>query len=282
MKHMAIKINRVIALLLALIVAAAAMGTTVSPIYGASAGSVVKKAKVKVSLTAGEGFVTVKWNKVKQATGYEVYSAEEKAGKYKKIATVKKSATIKFVHKNLKQGKAYYYKVRAYQTVKGKKVYSKYSAVKGKKTLMGLNAHIDAFLKKAIKTSMTKEQKLKAAYEYMRDQYRYIPRSMVNKDDAAWMNQYAKAFFADKGGNCYSWAAAFTVIAKKLGYEAQVCAGTLDGKVKRTEHAWTEITIDGIAYIFDPQTENIEKLKDGTIDLYKLAYDNGDYVYTKK
>lgn len=172
MKQSTSKTNRITALLLALIVAAAAMGISASPAYGAAAGSAVKKAKVKVSLTAGEGSVTVKWNKVKQAGGYEVYSSEKKAGKYKKASTVKKGATVKFVHKNLKQGKTYYYKVRAYQTVKGKKVYSKYSAVKGKTTLMGLNAHIDAFLKKATKTSMTKEQKLKASYEYMRDQYR--------------------------------------------------------------------------------------------------------------
>ena len=105
---------------------------------------------------------------------------------------------------------------------------------------------------------------------------------MVSKGDTSWTGKYAKAFFADKGGNCYSWAAAFTSIAKKLGYESKVCAGTLDGKVKRTEHAWTEITIDGAAYIFDPQTENIEKPKDSSIDLYKLAYDNEDYVYTKE
>ena len=100
----------------------------------------VSKYKIGVSATApasvkatkaGTKQVTVKWQKVKRAAGYEVYRSDSKNGTYKKISTIKKSATVKYTDKKgLKKGKTYYYKVRAYKTVKGKKYYTDFSAVK--------------------------------------------------------------------------------------------------------------------------------------------------------
>ena len=49
---------------------------------------------------------------------------------FKKIATMKKAGKVSYVNKKLKRGKTYYYKVRAYKVVSGKKVYGKFSAVK--------------------------------------------------------------------------------------------------------------------------------------------------------
>ena len=100
----------------------------------------VSKYKIGVSATApasvkatksGTKQVTVKWQKVKRAAGYEVYRSSSKNGTYKKISTIKKSATVKYTDKKgLKKGKTYYYKVRAYKTVKGKKYYTDFSSVK--------------------------------------------------------------------------------------------------------------------------------------------------------
>lgn len=77
--------------------------------------------------------ITVKWTKVTGASGYEIYRATKKSGKYKKIKTVTKAKTVTFTNKKLKKKKTYFYKVRAYKTVAGKKYYSKFSAVKSKK-----------------------------------------------------------------------------------------------------------------------------------------------------
>lgn len=114
----------------------------VKPYLGKKEGSASKKvsakpvpAKATLSSVKNSGSktVTVKWKKVSGASGYEIYSATSKNGKYKKVATVKKGGTTSCKHTKLKKGKTYYYKVRAYRTVNGKKVYGKYSEVKSVK-----------------------------------------------------------------------------------------------------------------------------------------------------
>ncbi|MBO5373039.1 MAG: fibronectin type III domain-containing protein [Lachnospiraceae bacterium] len=80
---------------------------------------------------AGSKKVTVKWGKVTRANGYEIYRSQTRNGKYKKIKTIKKANTVKFVDKKgLKKGKTYFYKVRAYKKAKGKTYYSAFSTVK--------------------------------------------------------------------------------------------------------------------------------------------------------
>jgi len=67
------------------------------------------------------------WAKVTGAAGYEIYRSDEKSGTYKLIKTV---TTNSCTNSGLKAGSKYYYKVRAYKTVNGKKVYGVYSDVK--------------------------------------------------------------------------------------------------------------------------------------------------------
>ncbi len=79
--------------------------------------------------------VILNWNKVSGASGYEIYETDTKVnGKaegYKKIATITSGSTVTYTRLNLKLKKTYYYKVRAYRIVSGKKVYADYSNVKG-------------------------------------------------------------------------------------------------------------------------------------------------------
>lgn len=88
----------------------------------------------KVKLKAGNGQVTIKWKKIKGVSGYAIYRSTKKSGGYKKIKTVKKASTTSYTNKNLSSNKKYYYKVRAYKNVKGKKVYGSYSSVKSVRT----------------------------------------------------------------------------------------------------------------------------------------------------
>ena len=71
--------------------------------------------------------IILTWKKVNGASGYEIYRATSKNGKYKKIATVKKnSAKTTYKDRKLAKNKKYYYKVRAYKTVNKYKTYSKF------------------------------------------------------------------------------------------------------------------------------------------------------------
>jgi len=79
---------------------------------------------------AGSKKITLTWKKIDGATGYEVYRATSKNGTYSKVTTITKSSTVTYTNTGLTKGKTYYYKVRAYRTVSGKKVYGSYSSAK--------------------------------------------------------------------------------------------------------------------------------------------------------
>lgn len=96
------------------------------------------KAKLTaVSLTsvknAGKNTVKVSWKKVTGANGYRVYRSTSKNGEYISAGFIKKGSTVTFKDKKVSEGKTYYYKIRAYRIVNGKRVYGPYSAVKSVK-----------------------------------------------------------------------------------------------------------------------------------------------------
>ncbi len=74
--------------------------------------------------------VVIRWKKASGVNGYEVYRSNKKNGKYQKLTTLKKASKITYTDKKVTKKKTYYYKVRAYKVVDGKKVYGSYSAVK--------------------------------------------------------------------------------------------------------------------------------------------------------
>lgn len=73
------------------------------------------------------------WKPVKGAKGYEIYRSTKKNGKYKKIKTITKKSTVKYTNSKLKKKKQYYYKIRSYKVVGGKKYYSAFTNVKSVK-----------------------------------------------------------------------------------------------------------------------------------------------------
>lgn len=75
------------------------------------------------SKTLSNSEIKLTWKKVKSASGYTVYMREN--GKYKKVANCKSNT---YTVKKLPNASRKYFKVRAYKTVKGKKVYGAYSA----------------------------------------------------------------------------------------------------------------------------------------------------------
>jgi len=86
--------------------------------------------KPVLKVSKGKRSATVKYGKVKGADGYEIYRSTRKNKGFKKIKTTAKTS---YKNSKLKSKKTYYYKVRAYRKVDGKKVYSSFSKVKAVK-----------------------------------------------------------------------------------------------------------------------------------------------------
>ncbi len=73
--------------------------------------------------------IIVKYSKIPEAKGYEVSYSTQK--NFKRSVNIKSTKNTSYTIKNLKKGKTYYVRVRAYKMDStGKKVYGKYSSVK--------------------------------------------------------------------------------------------------------------------------------------------------------
>ena len=91
----------------------------------------------KVKIDSKNNQVKLTWNKVKKAEGYEIYiatwkyaSTGNKYGEYEREETVKSANGTEYMDKYLSKGAKYFYKIRAYRTVDGVKVYGPFSDVK--------------------------------------------------------------------------------------------------------------------------------------------------------
>lgn len=90
--------------------------------------TMLSRTTLKVSAKKGKK-AQVRWKKVAGATGYEIYRAKKKAGKYKRVAKIKKGTTLKWINKKLKKGKKYYYKVIAIRKTDGGTARSAFSNI---------------------------------------------------------------------------------------------------------------------------------------------------------
>ncbi|MGI6175686.1 MAG: cadherin-like beta sandwich domain-containing protein [Christensenellales bacterium] len=103
-------------------------------VYGVFS-SVVSAKPIPVKVTSAKAAsasyrsVKVSWAKVTGATGYEVYRATSSGGKYSRVSTITSGNTLSYTNTGLTSGRTYYYKVRAYRTVSGQKVYGVFSSV---------------------------------------------------------------------------------------------------------------------------------------------------------
>ena len=100
--------------------------------YSSVVSMKVVPGKVKnLQSTPTSNSIKLTWNSVYGATGYEVYRSTSKTGTYTKLTTITNTT---YTNKNLTSNKTYYYKVRAYRTVNGTKVYGAYSDILTTKT----------------------------------------------------------------------------------------------------------------------------------------------------
>ena len=80
-----------------------------------------------VSTKSTKNSVSLQWSLMHDCDGYVIYRKIGEEGNYKTIKTIEGEGNVTFTNKKLKKNNSYYYKVRAYRNVKGKKIYSQYS-----------------------------------------------------------------------------------------------------------------------------------------------------------
>ena len=97
---------------------------------GTAAPAALAKAKLVSVKSVSKKGVKITWNKVRTAKGYQIkYSAKKNM---KGAKTVTSGALSKKITK-LKSGKRYYFKVRAYKSADGSRIYGGWSSVKSVK-----------------------------------------------------------------------------------------------------------------------------------------------------
>lgn len=80
---------------------------------------------VSVSLKESGAAITLSWSKNSQATGYKIYRMSgDTKGRYVLYKTITSNSTTSFRDKGVKNGRAYYYQIRAYRAIKKNTYYS--------------------------------------------------------------------------------------------------------------------------------------------------------------
>lgn len=97
--------------------------------YGGKSGvktAVSTVSSLQAKAVRGKG-IKLTWKSLKSVDGYVIYRKTGKNGSYKKIKTAADKKSGGYTDKTAKKGKTYYYRIRAYTLVDGKKVYGSYT-----------------------------------------------------------------------------------------------------------------------------------------------------------
>lgn len=144
------------------------------------------------------------------------------------------------------------------------------------------DAELDGMLNELVdrltNESMTRDQKLRALYNYIRDNFTYLKRPLISKGQTGWHAQYAKYFLTNGKGNCYNFSATYCLLCQELGLPAY----TVVGSVLNSPHGWVEIVLDGEVYMFDTQLEwrYLHQYKKTGYDLFKMSPRKTPFKYT--
>lgn len=87
------------------------------------------KLKIKKIINDTSTSLELQWGSVDQITGYEIFRSKVENGNYTKIKTITNNNITKYRSAGLETGTKYFYKIRAYITVGGKKIYGTFSDI---------------------------------------------------------------------------------------------------------------------------------------------------------
>lgn len=102
--------------------------------YKAKAVITVKPKNTSFTLKGNASSVVVTYKKRAGIDGYQIYRSEKKKGGYERVTTRTKKKGGQYTSVGVRANRTYYYKMRTYKVVKGKKIYSTFSAAKKVRT----------------------------------------------------------------------------------------------------------------------------------------------------
>ncbi len=146
------------------------------------------------------------------------------------------------------------------------------------------NETLDTGIRTLFETCLTGEEadtesQLRVAYNYLRDNYRYLSGPFQEIGSTDWAEECALQFLERTKGNCYCWAATVMYCARALGYQATVVSGYESNPSNK--HAWNMIEWpDGETYLFDAQLEYAYIYMFANkqpVDMFKVAGDGFMY-----
>ncbi len=95
--------------------------------------TIIRKPTLKASATSTSK-IQLTWSRSSGASGYQIQRYHSSKKKYVTVKTIKAGSTTSYTDGGLKKNTTYKYRIRAYKTVRGKKIYSYYCSAKSAKT----------------------------------------------------------------------------------------------------------------------------------------------------
>ena len=84
-----------------------------SQFFGVQSAATIKKPVIAKAQSKKKGEITLTWKKISDAERYEVWGTTKANGTFTRLKVVKGAANVSYTHKNLTNGKRYYYKLVA-------------------------------------------------------------------------------------------------------------------------------------------------------------------------
>lgn len=120
----------------------------------------------------------------------------------------------------------------------------------------------------------TGPEALKKAYDYVTafEFAHYAPTPSASDDAEVWSKEYALQLINNNNGNCYRYSALFSWIARALGYDSIPVIGRIQSKINvYSVHCWSEVELDGVVYMCDPDLQRFLTEKDFYMQTYEDA-----------
>ena len=143
-----------------------------------------------------------------------------------------------------------------------------------------LDKQVKDLLKEITTEDMTREEKLRAAYEYCRDHLQYRRNNFYEPGQTGWEVEEALTMLQKKKGNCYNFAASFAMLARQLGYDAEAVSGLVGSELQA--HGWVEIVADGERLFYDTILESSYKERGFDYDFFGQHYEKAPWPYHKR